>query len=416
MTARQQSVTVALIVLILGAAVVVASGASMGTALIGALAGVAAIIVVLFSEPDSPEPVIPEAAPAPFEAALHDHPDFSALVEALGTPVLLLGSGRVLAANREAQALLGDFIVGADVRSAIRHPGAVDRLTRDGQGRGPEDAPVDLVGLGTAEQRWQMRTVTMPEDRRLVLLTDQTARDAIDRMRADFVANASHELRTPLAAILGYVETLIEPEAGGDARLRDRFLTIIDGEARRMQQLVLDLLSMSRIESQKHLAPTGAVAVDRLVAVVVDQLRASGAPRAAAINLTIENDLPPAPGDEAQLSQMLHNVIGNAMKYGREGTPVAVDVALSRGDMLRIAVRDEGDGIAPEHLPRLTERFYRIDSARSRAMGGTGLGLAIVRHVIERHRGELDIASEVGRGTTVTVRLPVIRDGHMFRE
>jgi two-component system phosphate regulon sensor histidine kinase PhoR len=414
MTGSFQSLAVGVIVVVLGAAVMMTNGASTDTALIGAIAGLAAVMVVAFASPHAEPPPPAEPEPPPDEPALHDHPDFAALIEAMGTPVLLLGSGRVLAANRAAQNLLGNFIVGADVRSAIRHPGAVDRLTRDEAGlvgeRGQEDTPVDLVGLGTAEQRWQMRTVTMPEGRRLVLLTDQTARDAVDRMRADFVANASHELRTPLAAILGYVETLLDPSAGADARLRDRFLTIIDGEARRMQQLVLDLLSMSRIESQKHLAPTDAVALDRLVQVVVDQLRAGGAPRAQAITLSVEPNLPPVPGDEAQLSQMLHNIIGNAMKYGREGTPVAVDVALSRGGMLRIVVRDEGDGIAPEHLPRLTERFYRIDSARSRAMGGTGLGLAIVRHVIERHRGELDIASQLGQGTVVTVRLPAKRD------
>jgi two-component system, OmpR family, phosphate regulon sensor histidine kinase PhoR len=409
MSARFQSLIIAMIVLVLGAVAAVASGASPGSALVAGLAGVAAVIVVAIAGQDNVEPADIEVPPPPPALSLQDHPDFPALMEALETPVLLLGSGRVLAANREAQQLLGDFIVGADVRSAIRHPGAVDRLTRNAAVDVQPDMPIDLIGLGAAEQRWQMRTVAMPADRRLVLLTDQTARDAIDRMRADFVANASHELRTPLAAILGYVETLLDPAAGGDAPLRDRFLTIIDGEARRMQRLVLDLLSISRIESQKHLAPTDTVAVDRLTQMVVDELRASGAARANAIALSIAANLPPVPGDQAQLSQMLHNIITNGMKYGRDGTPVAVDVALSQGGLLRIMVQDEGDGIAPEHLPRLTERFYRIDSARSRAMDGTGLGLAIVRHVIERHRGELDIASEVGRGTTVTVRLPVVR-------
>ncbi len=394
-------------VLILGIAVAVASGASVQVAAIFALAGIAAILAAAFGDAAEGPTAIAEAAPLPPPAPLHAHADFSALIEALGTPVLLLGAGRVVAANRAAQGLLGDFIVGADVRSAIRHPGAVDRLTRASDTA--DDVPIDLVGLGMPGQRWEMRTVPMPDDQRLVLLSDQTARDTIDRMRADFVANASHELRTPLAAILGYVETLLEPDAGSNPATRDRFLTIIDTEARRMQQLVLDLLSISRIESAKHDVPTDAVAIDSLVGKVIEQLRAAADPRAMAITLTTEQDLPHVPGDEAQLSQMLHNIITNAMKYGSDGTPVTVDVALSRGGLLRIIVRDEGDGIAPEHLPRLTERFYRIDSARSRALGGTGLGLAIVRHVVERHRGELDIASEIGRGTVVTVRLPILQ-------
>ena len=409
MSPRITSLVIALVVIALGVALMLAVGASVSAAVIGAAAGLAALLVTAMTDPAPPEPADLPPPPEPAERALHEHPDFAALIEALGTPVLLLGGGRVLAANRDARALLGDFIVGADVRSAIRHPGAVDRLTRNTERT--EDAPVDLVGLGTADQRWQMRIVGMPDARQLVLLTDQTARDAIDRMRADFVANASHELRTPLAAILGYVETLADPAAGGDEALRTRFLAIIDGEARRMQQLVLDLLSMSRIESQKHLAPTEPVAIDRLAEAVVDQLRAAGTPRASAINLSVEPALPAVAGDEAQLSQVLHNIIGNAMKYGRDGTPVSVSVATGRGGLVRIAVRDEGDGIAPEHLPRLTERFYRIDSARSRALGGTGLGLAIVRHIVERHRGELDISSEVGMGTEVTVRLPVWRGG-----
>ena len=407
MSARVITYAIAVTAVALGVALMLATGASAVVAIIGGASGLAAILLTSLAEPDPPPPA-PVPPPAPPPRALHDHPDFGALIEALGTPVLLLQRGRVLAANRAAERLLGHFIVGGDVRSAIRHPGAVDRLTRNAAGA--EDSPVDLIGLGTAEQRWQMQIIAMPDERQLVLLTDQTARDAVDRMRADFVANASHELRTPLAAILGYVETLTDPAAGSDAALRNRFLGIIDGEARRMQQLVVDLLSMSRIESQKHLAPTEPVAIDRLVDAVVDQLKAGGQPRAAAIELSIEQGLPAVAGDEAQLSQMLHNIIGNAMKYGREGTHIAVDASLGRGGLVRITVTDQGDGIAPEHLPRLTERFYRIDSARSRALGGTGLGLAIVRHIVERHRGELDISSEVAVGTTVTVRLPVFRD------
>jgi two-component system phosphate regulon sensor histidine kinase PhoR len=254
-----------------------------------------------------------------------------------------------------------------------------------------------------------MRTMMLDGGDCLVALTDHSARDAIDRMRADFVANASHELRTPLAAILGFVETLSDPDAGGDAAVRNRFLGVIDKEARRMQQLVQDLLSISRIEASKAQPPTETLEWGALIRQVTGELTATGDARSADIRLDLG---PPAPirGDRAQMSQLLHNVIGNALKYGRAGTPVTVRLGFVGGQMAELAVSDQGDGIPADHLPRLTERFYRVDSARSRSLGGTGLGLAIVKHVVERHRGRLDIDSVVGVGTTVKVRLPLVAE------
>jgi two-component system, OmpR family, phosphate regulon sensor histidine kinase PhoR len=250
-----------------------------------------------------------------------------------------------------------------------------------------------------------MRRAALTGDGQLVVLTDRTAREAVDRMRTDFVANASHELRTPLAAILGFIETLSDPDAGGDTALRARFLGVMDKEARRMQQLVEDLLSVSRIEASKGQVPDTRIDIAQLARRVTGEIAALGTPRSADIVLNAPDPVQ-VRADEAQLTQLIHNIVSNAMKYGRAGTPVSIAVRMGRRDMAEIAVRDEGDGIPADQLPRLTERFYRVDSARSRTMGGTGLGLAIVKHVVERHRGRLDIASEEGVGTTVTVRLP----------
>jgi two-component system phosphate regulon sensor histidine kinase PhoR len=270
---------------------------------------------------------------------------------------------------------------------------------------------IELVGLGTREQQWEMRIAPLSaptgEDRRIVQLMDRTGSRATERMRVDFVANASHELRTPLAAILGFIETLTDPTAGEDAETRQRFLKIMDAEARRMDRLVDDLMSLSRIEADKYRAPDAVVDLRELAAEVVAIFRESHRPRGQDVALDIDGHVLPVRGDRAQLSQLLHNLVGNSAKYGRAGTPITVRLTPGSPGLVKLMVSDEGDGIAPDHLPRLTERFYRIDSGRSRSMGGTGLGLAIVKHIVERHRGRLDIASVVGRGTTITVLLPL---------
>lgn len=403
--ARHWPMIAACALLLTGAALGWTLGTPPVAILVILLAGLAAIATMALAVP-SPEPT-PVAPPAsPIQTSITSHPDFAVIIDALPQPLLMIERERVIAANRAANQLLGDFIAGQDIRTALRHPAAVDRLTREAPQR--EQQPLHLTGLGRPDQRWTMRVAELPDDHRLLFLTDESDRAAVERMRADFVANASHELRTPLAAILGYVETLRDPDAGNDAALRERFLGVIDTEGRRMLTLVMDLLSISRTETTKHLPPETDLDAVAAVQRAVSEIRAAGDARAADITL----DLPEAPlmlrADAAQWSQLLHNIIGNAMKYGRAGTPVAVRLA-AEGGIARLSVSDQGDGIAPEHLPRLTERFYRVDSARSRALGGTGLGLAIVRHIVERHRGELDIASVQGEGTTVTVRMPLLR-------
>jgi two-component system phosphate regulon sensor histidine kinase PhoR len=357
--------------------------------------GVAAVLVAAAGA-DPASAVEIEANRAP-----EGGPGIAEVIDAIAEPVLLIADRRVLAANAPARTLLGQHILGEDVRVAIRHPAAAERLLNPSD-QNPS-APIHLVGLGTRDQRWEMRVKTLSDGRRIVHLIDRTGSYASERIRVDFVANASHELRTPLASLLGYVETL-EDGAGEDAGLRQRFLKIMHDEARRMQRLIDDLISLSRIEAEKYRAPDNPVALDELIDEVCLEL--SGVPRAADI-VTEVAETPAVRGDASQLSQLLHNVIGNAMKYGREGTPILVSLAPEGDSMVRLTVTDQGEGIAAEHLPRLTERFYRVDSGRSRTLGGTGLGLAIVKHIIERHRGRFDIASAVGKGSTVTVLLPV---------
>ena len=401
MTERIGRTLIALLFAFVGATAVAGLTLNVEATFASALAGVIAALVATGTKPAAPrhrQPV-PDARPA--GTRLPD-PALADVLEAVVEPLLLVAELRVVAANGSARTLLGEHIVGQDVRLAIRHPAAAERLT-SGAPAGP--GGTQLVGLGTRDQRWELRASPLASGHQLVHLINLTGSYAAERIRVDFVANASHELRTPLAAILGFCETLREG-AGEEPETRDRFLRVMEEEARRMQRLINDLISLSRIEAEKYRLPDRALPLGDLTEEVCAELRAAGSPRAGEIALEIEPDLPLVNGDRAQLSQLLHNVIGNALKYGRTGTPVAVRLRRQRGEMVLLSVADQGEGVAPEHLPRLTERFYRVDSGRSRALGGTGLGLAIVKHIVERHRGRLDIRSTLGQGTTVTVLLP----------
>ena len=372
---------------------------SLQSAIITLVGGVAAALVATGTGDQPIELPRAVAAPPPPPTPDHDH-----VISAILGPVLIIEDGRVMHANGAALELLGKHIVGEDVRVAIRHPGAAERLASPAAGSPQE--PTILVGLGALDQHWEMHVSSTASGQRIVHLVDRTGNHAAERMRVDFVANASHELRTPLASILGYIETLGDDKAGEDAQVRGRFLKIMFDEARRMQRLVEDLISLSRIEAEKYRLPDRAVDLADLIGEVRSELLDAQNARSHDIVADLDLGVPAIAGDRVQLSQVLHNLIGNAMKYGRTGTPVTVRLWSDGGGMVRISVSDEGEGIAPEHIPRLTERFYRVDPGRSRAAGGTGLGLAIVKHIIERHRGRFDIASVVGKGSTVTVMLP----------
>jgi two-component system phosphate regulon sensor histidine kinase PhoR len=242
----------------------------------------------------------------------------------------------------------------------------------------------------------------------LLVFHDLTPLHRVEEMRADFVANASHELRTPLAAIIGYAETLAD-EPDLEAPLRTQFGATIRGEARRMLRIIEDLMSLSRIQADRFVAPAERVDLREVIAASIANSSAArrGLPDIAA---SLPDDLPLVRGDEPQLIQLVDNLLSNALRYGCDKGGSAIEVtAEQRRKRVLLTIRDHGPGIAREHLPRVTERFYRVDAARSRETGGTGLGLAIVKHIVERHRGTLEIDSTVGVGTTVRVALPIAR-------
>jgi two-component system phosphate regulon sensor histidine kinase PhoR len=313
----------------------------------------------------------------------------------------------VLFANPAARSVLGEHIEGVDVRLAIRHPAAAERLIdRDGAEPGERVTRTELVGLGDHERRWEMTVTRLRDGSRLLRLIDRSETHASEQMRTDFVANASHELRTPLATLLGFLETLSDDSVAADQPTRSRFLKIMWDEARRMHRLVDDLISLSRIEAERFSLPRESIELLPLV----EEVRVALAPlleaKKAAIRVARSGSDPVVLGDRAQLAQLLQNLLTNSLRYGRPEREVTVAFQDSGPEMLRLSVIDQGEGIAPEHLPRLTERFYRVDPSRSRSVGGTGLGLAIVKHIVGRHRGRLDIRSTVGEGTAVHVYLP----------
>lgn len=387
-------------------------GASHVTLAILVVSGLLLIFVMWERDDGHARGIAAAAMPPPPEADLIGLPGFRRIIEGLTDPILVVRRGKVIEANTAALRQLGSHIVGEDVRIAIRHPAAAERLTSPDNLDGP--VKIDIVGLDARSHRWAMRIIPIDivagQQRLFVHLSDESDRHAAERVRGDFVANASHELRTPLAAILGFVETLQDPKAGGDTDTRGRFLSILEKEARRMQQLVDDLMSLSRIEADKHRLPSTPIDLAALVEEVTALCRQNLGQRGADIVADISDDLAPVQGDRTQIAQLLHNLLSNSAKYGRPTTPILVRLTSAPSGMIRLEVSDQGEGIAPEHLPRLTERFYRVDSGRSRAMGGTGLGLAIVKHIVERHRGRLDIASNVGKGTTVSILLPQADD------
>jgi two-component system, OmpR family, phosphate regulon sensor histidine kinase PhoR len=336
-------------------------------------------------------------------------------LDALADPALHLRDGRVAHANPAAVLLLGRHIIGADARLAIRHPSASPFLAVPG-----EDGVVEITGIGQRQQIWELRSASLDSAERIIQLIDRTARYAAERARVDFVANASHELRTPLSTILGFIETLGDEKAGGDPATRARFLGVMEGEARRMQGLIDDLISLSRIEAEKYELPTSTINFGALIKSVAGEFLNDQGRKREDINVSIESDLPPIAGDRAQLRQLVHNLLENAVKYGGSTAPVEVALKLKPRGQIELSVADRGEGVAPEHIPRLTERFYRVDPGRSRAGGGTGLGLSIVKHIVERHRGRLSISSVVGFGTTVSVimgHVPVSRaeDGAVIK-
>jgi len=340
------------------------------------------------------------------------------IVARLPDPLAVLGAdARPVALNPAARALLGED--GADLAALLRNPSLHGAVTRAFAGAGPQTAEVTLpvpIARELVAQAILLEPPLADGGRLLLVLSDRTRERRLEQMRADFIANASHELRTPLASLAGFIDTLRGP-AADDREAQQRFLPIMAEQAARMGRLIEDLLSLSRIELTEHTPPT----VELDLAVLAHRATEALGPRLAArritLDVTVEDALPRVAGDADQLSQVFANLLDNAVKYGREGGRLGLALRRDgpggekarRREGVAIVVTDDGVGIARAHLPRLTERFYRIDAARSRAIGGTGLGLAIVKHIVNRHRGTLEIESVEGAGSTFTVWLPAAR-------
>lgn len=329
--------------------------------------------------------------------------------------VILRADGTIVWANTAAREQFGLFSPGTPFTFAMRVPeliASVERVARTGRQdevRWSEKVPT---------RRWYqafVRPFTLssgalrPKNAIAVFIRDLTEQQRLDRMREDFVANASHELRTPLAALTGFIETLQGP-AREDPKARDQFLGIMREQAERMKRLTDALLSLSRIEMRVHVRPTDTVDLSKTAHRAVEMIRSMA--REYSVELDFEAAETPlfVRGDADELFQVADNLIENAIKYGGSGGKVSVRTSCERaesGSYALLSVEDFGAGIAPEHVPRLTERFYRVDTEASRAKRGTGLGLAIVKHIVTRHRGRLIVRSQLGAGSTFTVRIPI---------
>lgn len=358
------------------------------------------------------ETVMPGAS----EAVADDEQWIAAFADALTDPCLLLDRSAIVThANGAAARKFSSLVPGNPVTFYLRNPDLVQAI--DGAGRSGTTRTFELHETLPSET-WDKVVVTplrrpdtewFEDEGRLLIVTFQSLTELkrVDAMRSDFVANASHELRTPLASLLGFIDTLLGP-AAKDTAAREKFLVIMRGQAERMSKLIDDLLSLSRIEMHQHVRPTGSIDLAALLREVREGLQT----QARAANLEIVMTLPDGPatttGDRSQLYEVFENLIDNAVKYGSSGKTVEVQlVAAGRvGFAHQVSVTDHGPGVEPEHVPRLTERFYRIDADTSRKKKGTGLGLAIVKHIVHRHRGVLTIKSKPGEGMRVDVLLP----------
>jgi len=333
--------------------------------------------------------------------------------------ILLDERRQIVGANAQARSIVGSASAPRDLSVALRNPAVL--AAADAVLRGQPTQVVDF-GLTVPVER-QLRARIARIDRRsldgavaVLTLHDITELKRAEQMRADFVANASHELRTPLATLLGFIETLRGP-ARDDAEAGERFLAIMQDQASRMARLIEDLLSLSRIELNEHVMPRDRVDLGPLLHNVVEALELRAGERRIRIRLALPPELPEVLGAHDEIAQVFQNLVDNAIKYARPATEITIgahtvqrphlDSNVSSAGFVSVAVRDHGEGIAREHLPRLTERFYRIDAARSREMGGTGLGLAIVKHILNHHRGFLEVESTLGVGSVFTAFLPI---------
>lgn len=342
------------------------------------------------------------------------HKSVEAILNGLSVAVFVVDSDHtILFRNSASTALFGTGVRGKLLGSFVPHARCLSAV--DGVLDGAVARSVEVKIQLAVPTLFKVTIIRMDPDvepeaaQAVVSFEDISHIREAQQMRSDFVANVSHELRSPLTALSGFIETLQGP-ARGDLEAGDRFLGLMEQEAERMARLIDDLLSLSKLQAQERLAPTEPVdlggVLERVIAALEPIIKREG----AELRLKVAPGLPQTFGEEDNLTQVFRNLIENAVKYSRPGTTVEVRAAPSSSDpgMIKIAIRDQGDGIAPEHIARLTERFYRIDKGRSRDKGGTGLGLAIVKHILVRHRGRLQIESEIGQGSEFIVYLPSV--------
>lgn len=328
-------------------------------------------------------------------AALQALPDACIVVDA---------TGRVIVRNEPAGELTA-AAEGKPLASSFRYPAVLQAIERVIDGGPPEETEFVLpVPVERTIEAHIAPLAIGAGPMAMVFLYDTTLVTRVERMRADFVANASHELRTPLTSLAGFIETIRGP-ARDDREAQDRFLEIMQEQAARMKRLIEDLLSLSRIELNEHVRPSGKADLGAIAHDVVDAVQPMLARADVKVAIEVEPGAGAVVGERDDLVQLIQNLVDNAVKYGGAGGPITIRIARA-GDMTSCSVIDRGPGIAREHIPRLTERFYRVDAKTSRERGGTGLGLAIVKHILNRHRGRLEIESELGKGTQFTFFLP----------
>jgi two-component system phosphate regulon sensor histidine kinase PhoR len=338
------------------------------------------------------------------------------MLERLPDPLMLVNGGdRVFFANRAMRDVIGVGIERKHVSAVLRNPSVLDALARTGLSGEP--GSVDFVVRVPIERNYQAFTARVSSEPPVVMLLmhDLTSIKRTEQMRVDFIANASHELRTPLAAVTGFIETLKGP-ARDDVIARDKFLDIMAVEAERMRRLIEDLMSLTRIELNEHVPPRGETSVEAVVRQAATALSPLAKADGITITVEVEGTLPDVPGERDELVQLFQNLIHNAIKYGRENGEVRITLRQQAATGRRgpesfviVCVKDEGEGIPAEAIPRLTERFYRVDVKRSRERGGTGLGLAIVKHIVNRHNGKMQIESRPGEGSIFTITLPALK-------
>ena len=341
--------------------------------------------------------------------------DIAKLLSAIPLPAACISSGGTLAVfNPQFGTLFSSAEPGRSFVLAVRQPAilaAVERSIFAGEAQ----SVVVEIGDGLRHVNWQVTASPVRFDQQswsILAFEDRSALEASEQIRREFVANVSHELRSPLTAVLGFIETL-KLRGSEDPEIRNRFLNIMQDEARRMSRLVRDLLSLSHVESEERLRPSGRIEVVGIVESVIDVFQG----QAKEAGVTFDRTGLATPfgihGDPDQIRQVFVNLLENAVKYGAAGGTIRVSATrvdldyIIGGPAVRIDVADNGDGFDPIHIPRLTERFYRIDQHRSRAMGGTGLGLAIVKHIVSRHRGRIKIGSTPGEGSRFSIFLPI---------